>query len=144
MAFDFLFGGKRKLELIRELLEQRMRAEGFDDMESRLQVKELGNLQLIGTPEGALVTIVETVVKLQKRGVLLNQILASIEDHRKGTLGSNPQDFAEILQISVGSNSGAAVGAYCYYRLSLEHPNLISDSQCATALEQCAAEIATW
>ena len=42
--FDFMFGGKRKLELIRELLEQRMREEGFDDMDSRLKVKELGKL----------------------------------------------------------------------------------------------------
>lgn len=48
--FDFLFGGKRKLELIRELLEQRMRDLGFDDMESRLKVKELGNVELMGTP----------------------------------------------------------------------------------------------
>ena len=56
--FDFAFGGKRKLELIRELLEQRMREEGFDDMDSRLQVKQLGKLQLLGTPEGGIVTIV--------------------------------------------------------------------------------------
>ena len=40
--FDFIFGGKRKLELIRELLEQRMKEEGFDDIDSRLRVKELG------------------------------------------------------------------------------------------------------
>lgn len=61
--FEFVVGGKRKLELIRELLEQRMREEGFDDMGSRLRVKELGKLQLLGTPEGAIVTIVETVFK---------------------------------------------------------------------------------
>jgi hypothetical protein len=34
--FDFIFGGKRKLKLISELLEQRMREQGFDDMDSRL------------------------------------------------------------------------------------------------------------
>jgi hypothetical protein len=42
IMFNFLFGGKQKLELIRELLEKRMREEGFDDMDSRLQVKQLG------------------------------------------------------------------------------------------------------
>jgi len=34
--FDFILGGKRKLKLISEHLEQRMREQGFDDMDSRL------------------------------------------------------------------------------------------------------------
>ncbi|ATI03144.1 MULTISPECIES: hypothetical protein [Cycloclasticus] len=141
--FDFMFGGKRKLELIRELLEQRMREEGFDDMDSRLKVKELGKLQLIGTPEGAIVTIVETVVKSQRQGALLSQILASIENHRK-SLGSDPQEFSEIMNIASGPQAGESVGIYCHYRLNLEHPGLISLEQCMKALEQCAQEIATW
>ena len=100
--FDFAFGGKRKLELIRELLEQRMREEGFDDMDSRLKIKELGRLQLIGTPEGAIVTIVETVIKSQKQGALLTSILSSIENHRN-SLGSNPKEFltSKIVQPSL-------------------------------------------
>ena len=44
--FDFVFGGKQKLELIRELLEQRMRGIGFDDMDSKLQIKQMSNFQL--------------------------------------------------------------------------------------------------
>ena len=46
--FDIIFGGKKKLNLTRELVEQRMRSSGFDDLESRLQVKNLSNLQLLG------------------------------------------------------------------------------------------------
>jgi hypothetical protein len=141
--FDFVFGGKRKLELIRELLEQRMREQGFDDMDSRLRVKELGNMQLLGTPEGAIVTIVETVVKAQKQGALLTSILSSIENHRK-TLGSNPVDFADVLDMARGPQAGESVGFYCYYRLSIEHPGRISAEQCISALDQCAPEIASW
>ena len=141
--FDFMFGGKRKLELIRELLEQRMRDEGFDDMDSRLKVKELGKLQLIGTPEGAIVTIVETVVKSQRQGALLNQILTSIENHRKA-LGSDPREFSEIVSMAMGPKAGGSVGAYCYYRLNIEHPGRVSPDQCTRALDQCVPEIATW
>jgi len=142
-VFDFMFGGKRKLELIRELLEQRMRDGGFDDMGSRLKVKELGKLQLLGTPEGAIVTIVETVVKSQRQGALLNQILTSIENHRK-SLGSESQEFAEIVSMASGSQAGESVGAYCYYRVNIEHPGRVSPDQCMKALNQCAQEIATW
>lgn len=117
--FDFIFGGKRKLELIRELLEQRMREEGFDDMDSRLRVKELRKLQLLGTPEGGIVTIVETVIKSQRQGALLASILSSIENHRKA-LGSDPQEFAEIINMASGPQAGDSVGAYCYYRLNIE------------------------
>jgi len=141
--FDFMFGGKRKLELIRELIEQRMREEGFDDMDSRLRVKQLGKLQLMGTPEGAIVTIVETVMKLQKQGALLGQILSSIENHRK-SLGSDPQEFAEILEVAQGPQAGNSVGMYVYYRLNIEHPGRVSVDQCMSALDQSAMEISSW
>jgi hypothetical protein len=141
--FDFVFGGKRKLELIRELLEQRMREQGFDDMDSRLRVKELGKLQLLGTPEGGIVTIVETVIKSQRQGALLASILSSIENHRK-SLGSNTHEFAEIIDMARGPQAGDSVGAYCFYRLNIEHPGRVSVEQCMRALDQCAQEIASW
>ena len=141
--FDFVFGGKRKLELIRELLEQRMREQGFDDMDSRLRVKELGKLQLLGTPEGGIVTIVENVIKSQRQGALLASILSSIENHRK-SLGSDTQEFAEIIDMARGQQAGDAVGAYCFYRLNIEHPGRVSAEQCMRAFDQCAQEIASW
>ncbi len=141
--FDFMFGGKRKLELIRELLEQRMREEGFDDMDSRLRVKELGKLELLGTPEGGIVTIVETVVKSQRQGALLASILLSIENHRS-SLGSDPQEFNEVLELARGPQAGHSVGAYCFYRLNIEHPGRVSMEQCMRALDQCAQEISSW
>jgi hypothetical protein len=142
--FDFVFGGKRKLALIRELLEQRMREEGFDDMDSRLKVKELGKLQLVSSPEGTLVTIIETVIKSQRQGVLLGQIITSIENHRKKQLGSDPQEYKQIINMAIGSQAGEAVFAYCQYRLNLEHNGRVTHDQSLKAFEQAVQEITSW
>jgi hypothetical protein len=134
--FEFLFGGKRKLELIRELLEQRMREAGFDDLESRLKVKELNNTLLSGTPEAAIVTIVETTLKMQKQGILLFNILSAMENHR-GSLGRNADTFNEILQVSRGPDAGYAVPMYIHYRVNLEAPGRMSADQIERAIAQC-------
>ena len=143
IMFNFLFGGKQKLELIRELLEKRMREEGFDDIDSRLQVKQLGKMELMGAPEGAIVTIVETVMKSQRQGASLAQILSSIENHRS-SLGSDHQGFSEIIEMARGPQAGESVGMYCLYRLNIEHPGRVSPEQCLSALNQCAQEISSW
>jgi hypothetical protein len=126
--FDFLFGGKRKLELIRELVEQRMRDVGFDDMDSRLKVKQLGNMQLMGTPEAAIVTIIETTIKMQQQGMLLVQIIDALEMQRK-SLGSDLSKYSEIMRIARGPNAGGAVPLYAQYRVNLEAPGRMSDDQ---------------
>ena len=94
--FDFLFGGKRKLELIRVLVEQRLRESGFDDMECRLHVKQLNNLDLSSSPEGSVVSILETIIECQKRGMLLRPILESIENFRKKFKGHDPVFFSKL------------------------------------------------
>lgn len=133
----FIFGGKRKLELIRELVEQRMRDIGFDDMESRLKVKEMGNFQLIGTPEGTIVTIIENVFKLQKQGLMISQILVAIENQRKST-GQNLAEFREIQNVATGSidDAGSAIPMYCFYRMNVEYPNMINEDQFMNAFSQ--------
>jgi len=138
--FDFLAGGKRKLNLIRELLERRMSAEGYDALTYKLQIKELSNTQLLSTPEGSLVTILETVVKGQKRGMLLVNIISNIENHRK-RLGTHPETFNEILQLTLGDNPGAAVGVYCVYRMDLEHPNILSEEQTMESIMLAMEEV---
>jgi hypothetical protein len=137
---DFLFGGKHKLELIRELLEQRMRDSGYDDMEYRLQIKELSNTQLIGTPEGTLVTIIDTVVKLQRKGAMLGQTLTSIENHRS-RIGTEPSTFEEILDIASGPEAGMSVPLYCQYRMEIEHPGRFSEEQLMHAFSLAAEEL---
>ncbi|MBL1263625.1 hypothetical protein [Candidatus Methylomicrobium oryzae] len=141
--FDFVFGGKRKIELIRELLEQRMRDVGFDDMEYRLKVKELSNMQLIGTPEGDIVTIIGTVIKLQKKGLIIKDIIESIEDHRK-ILGQDRNELLNILKIASGPahEAGGAIPMYCWYRLTIEKPpGIMTEEQFQNAFMQAAEEL---
>jgi hypothetical protein len=135
--FDFIFGGKRKLEFIRELVEQRMRDIGFDDMEHRLKVKEMGNFQLMGTPEGTIVTIIENVFKLQKQGLMIGQILMAIENQRKST-GQNLVEFREILNVASGSidEAGSAIPIYCFYRMNVEYPGKVNEDQFMNAFAQ--------
>lgn len=132
--FDFLFGGKKKIELIRELLEQRMRDLGFNSMEHRLAVKNMGTKQLIGTPEGTMVTIISTVLKMSSKGMLLHHTLDGIEQHRLGST----HDFQEILDLAKGApdESVAALAAYSFYRINLEHPGRMTVEQFTNAFEQ--------
>lgn len=135
--FDFLFGGKKKLELIRELLEQRMRDLGFNDMEYRLHIKQMGNMELMGSPEAAIITIVESVLKLQKHGLIIAEIIRTIEGHRK-SLGQNESEFRKILAMATGSvtQAGEAVPAFCFYRLNVEQPGKMTEEQFISAFTQ--------
>ena len=136
--FDFIFGGKKKLNLIKELLEQRMRVAGFDDLEYRLKVKNMSNIQLLGTPEATIVTIVDLVLRLQESGILLYEVLSKIENHR-AKIGSDPKEFGRIFRQAKSVRSedaGAAVPAYCIYRVYLEHSNVISENQVLSAMFQ--------
>ena len=137
LMFDFLFGGKQKIELIRELLEQRMRDIGYDDMHFRLQIKQMGNMQLMGTPEGTLVSIIETVIKLQRSGVLITQIIDKLEDHRR-RIGHDASSYLTIKQTAQSrDDAGSAIPMYCKYRLDLEYPTQpISDEHFSSAFEQ--------
>ena len=134
--FDFLFGGKNKLNLIRELLEMRMKEAGFDDFEYRLKTKNLSNLQLVGTPEGTVVSIIEVVLKLQKSGKLLTEILQALEGHR-ARIGSDPETFRGILHLARSNSveqASTAVARYCIYRAQLEHSNIIREKQIIRAM----------
>ena len=137
--FELLFGGKKKLNLIRELVEQRMRSSGFDDFESRLQTKNLSNLVISGTPEAVIVSIIEVTLKLQKKNVLLSEILHAIENHRK-RIGSDPYQFNQISKVARSRSTEEAstsVLLYCIYRVGLENPGMpISDVQIAKTFIQ--------
>ena len=141
--FDFLFGSEKKLSLIRELLEQRMRRSGYDELEYRLEVKRLGNNQLIGTPEGTIVTILETIFKMQKNGLMLGQIISSIESHRE-KIGSDKNEFNEILNVAQGSNSGECVTQYCSYRIYIEHNSMLNPSEVEDVIIEAMKEISNW
>jgi len=141
--FDFLFGGEKKLSLIRELLEQRMRRAGFDGMEYRLEVKRLGKIQLLGTPEGGIVTIVETVIKMTKQDLPLSRIIESIENHRRN-LGHSASEFREIINIAKGVSPDPCLSIYCRYRMSFEHNSLLTPSEVDDVLVKAFNEIRKW
>ena len=114
-----------------------MRGMGFDDMEYRLKIKEMSNTQLIGTPEGTLVTIIENVIKLQRQGMLISQILQTIENHRR-TIGQDLNEFREILDSTKGSieQASEAVPKYCFYRINFEHSGHMTSEQFGNAFIQ--------
>ena len=64
--FDFVFGGKKKLNLVRAIVEKSMKDSGLDGLESRAQVKNLSNFELIGTPAGIVVNIIDLVLEAQQ------------------------------------------------------------------------------
>jgi len=134
--FDFLFGGKNKVNLIKELLEIRMRESGFNDLESRLKIKNLSNLRLMSTPEGTIVTIIELVLKFQKSGNLLFNILSTIENSR-AKIGYDAEEFGRIFKLSKSSDvekAATSVAEYCIYRTHLEHTQIISEKQIVRAM----------
>lgn len=144
--FDFFFGGEKKLNLIRALLKQRMIKKGYTDSFLAQNVKSLSGSQLVGTPEGSLVTIVHTIIKSQQAGALLANIFIEIENHRKN-LGSNEQEFQEVLTMARSNNSqkiNASFPAYCFYRMKVECEGLISEEEYTEAWIQSVKEIASW
>lgn len=96
--WNSLFGGGRlsKEYLIRSLVKKRVSDDptasrmGFD---ARM-VDSLDAVQLISTPEGSIVTIVETYALMKKQGASDQQIFDRIEAHRSmigsGTMPSPP------------------------------------------------------
>ena len=134
--------GKRNA-LVRELLEQRMRASGFDDMGARLKVKEMGTFKLMGVPEGTLVNILETIIREQSRGALLVDIIKGIENRRRRA-GGMPAEFNDILRETIGPNPANAVYLFCEYRMVVEHYGVMDADQVAEAINIASPIIATW
>lgn len=135
--FEFMLGGKKKkIELIRELVEQRMMDEGFTDMEFKLHIKQMGSLQLLATPEANLVTIIQTVLRMQKSGALLVTILETIEEQRK-SIGHDPAEYYDILRIAGDAKTaGDGFVFYCKYRMDVETGGIMTDQQFIRSMEQ--------
>jgi hypothetical protein len=138
-----LFGASKKTTLIRELLEQRMRKSGFDELDYRLQIKRLSSFKIMGTPEALIVTVAESVINGQQKLAPLTAILRSLENHRK-RIGHIETQFNDIIKIAEGSNAGESVCLYCSYRISLEHDSLLDQDEVEEVLEKVIPEIANW
>lgn len=103
-------GGSSKEDLIRNLAKKRVREDpmasqmGFDEG----MVNSLGTMQLLGLPEAAIVTIIETYALSLKSGAPEEAILNHIENHRS--------------QIGSGTlPSPLNLESYIKYRIEIEH-----------------------
>jgi hypothetical protein len=123
--FGLITGRDKKLPLIRELIRKRYQRSGgsFAFIQAEDEIDRLGTFELLASPEGTIVTIVETIVQLQKKGGLFTSVLLNIEGHRaRGS--SDKKIFSEIIQkYKLSGDVSQAVLEYCIYRVALEHPN---------------------
>ncbi|GMU22711.1 MAG: hypothetical protein AMXMBFR13_27960 [Phycisphaerae bacterium] len=106
--FAKLFGDTAKSDLIRRLLLHRVRnAPGLAFMEP--EIRSFSDFQLLASPEGTIVTIVETWLQLIRQGCSEDDAFARIEAHRSslGKSGTLP--------------SPLTLSSYINYRLDLEH-----------------------
>lgn len=106
--FAKLFGNTVKTDLIRRLLLHRVRnAPGSAFMEP--QIQSFSDLQLLASPEGTIVTIVETWLEMTRRGYEHEQAIGWVELHRSslGQSGTLP--------------SPLTLSNFIKYRLDLEH-----------------------
>ncbi len=144
----FGFGrGNKRVALVKELVETRLRLRGQDEIQSRLFVKSLGTFSAMSLPEGTIVSIIEAAVDGQSKGVLLKDVLMRQEALRRMT-GSDPACFAAILAKTVGANPAGALSDYCRYRVGLEttkNPNaFLNEEELMTLLPIAYQEITRW
>lgn len=117
-----MFGkSKKRLALIKELAETRFTLRGSSSTEVNLMVKSLGTLRAMALPEATLVVILEGVVKAQKQGVPLAQVLMRFE--RQRSLHNHDQNiFSEIILRANGDDPATAMVDYLHYRNQMEAP----------------------
>src|SRR5205809_975029 len=109
--FSNIFGPTRtKFDLIRHLIKERVREDpGAEAIGiTPKMVDQQSDDVLIGTPEGTVVTIVETYHSLRDSGASLVEALVAIEQHRN-------QFISGRMPIS------ASLSTYISYRVRLEH-----------------------
>ena len=112
--FDFLYGGTKRIQLVRDLIIFLDRGD-YDDIEG------LSKSQLFNTPEGIIVDLTSSIYKLQSKGFLLGKCVA-ITEQTAGLYGSfNDHPLApEINEKFMGTIGEAAQGVdeYIYVKIS--------------------------
>ena len=99
-----------KLRLVRKLLEERTKQSFLGRL--FLNVHKIDDTTVMGTPEGTIVTIVDTYYIFRKGGVSSAEALAAIENYRSTLIrGKMP--------------NGADLSDYVKYRVRLEHSRAV-------------------
>ncbi len=96
--------GKKKIELIKLLLEDRVRNDpnARDAGFTVYDVRQLSELQLLGTPEGTVVTIAESICELSiNKGLSGIEAIGRVDNHRqkfKYSALKRPDHLKEYIQ----------------------------------------------
>lgn len=127
--FSGLFGKKdEKSELIKSLVKRRISEDPFAEAEGYTEsmVDKLSKSQLMGTPEAAIVSIIETYESMQKIGASAHDILTHIESHRS-QLGAEPESMPDPLLLE----------PYIHYRVYIENMSgtYITETMISAAIE---------
>lgn len=141
-----MFGkNKKRVALIKELVEQRLENRGVSSVDSRLEIKALGTLAVLCLPEATIVVVLEGVVKAQSRGIPLGQELIRVEQQRSRQ-GHESSAFARIMDKANGSNPAEAMIDYLYYRNQLEAPaeGKLTWDEVAGMIRTAYMEIRSW
>lgn len=128
-----IFSHATKVAVIQSLIERRMSRSGYDELTISKELTQLSEPQLMSTPEAMLVTVIETTLVLQQRGLLIGQIVESIERHRS-QLGTNENQMNMIRAVASGplDRAHTAIPYYCLYRMKIEFPGVIADNDMLT------------
>jgi uncharacterized protein len=112
--FRRIFGEDKKTRLIRALVTQRFESYGIET-EFRFELEKIGKLELLGTAEGTIVSIVETFVQSKKGGADDLDIIEHIERHRS-QIGTDAEEYAKVFD----DRKMNFLEKYCIYRVRIE------------------------
>ncbi len=137
--FSNLFGGDKRVKVIREIIAMIAEIEGLSEREIASNLSSLTDNQALSSTIGGIVVNIDTISKLQESGAFLLSILKHIENNRR-SLGHNPSQFDEVLR-TCQSNPGAAAMQFLHYRHNIENPGTLSDEQFAAVFEYAFRKI---
>ena len=137
--FSNLFGGDKRVKVIREIIAMIAEIEGISEKEIASNLSSLTDNQALASTIGSIVVNIDTISKSQESGTPMLSILKHIENHRR-KLGHNATQFDEVLGLCQ-SNPGAAAMQFLHYRHNIENPGTLSDEQFAAVFEYAFRKI---
>ncbi len=142
-----MFGiNKKRVNLIKEMITQRMINRGHSASEIQCINNNLGTFTSLSLPEGTIVVIIQTVIGAHKQGVPLCYALEKFEKGRRFAKHDEFK-FQEIIKLSTGENPELALVEYCYYRISIEATKSsipLTKDEVLDALDIAYPEISSW
>ena len=136
---------RKRIALIKEMIEVRLKHRGVDSVQARLSVKALGSFSAMSMPEATIVTVLEGIKAAYRRGTPLAHELIRIEKQRYRS-GHDGLWFDEILALNHNENPGATFIDFLYYRNQMEAPEngKLTKDEVNFLVEIAVTEIWSW